>query len=283
MKLHHILPAFFLFAMACSNDSTESVTTTSGVKIKYFERGTDSLELDKILVINAVYKMQDGDTLIASTPGFPLAMFYDNTTAEQSGLIKEVVDMLNVGDSVYFELPVVDLWEVSFRSPLPDTVGEKETVKVNFKILHQMNQMEYQAFMSEMESKMYEQEYMQEELVLEDFITTNQIEAEKTASGLYYVLQNQGTGDFAQVSDNVQVKYTGTLLNGQQFDAGTFSFNLGQGEVIPGWDEGIALLKKGGKATLYIPSKLAYRNRSAGAVIAPFSTLKFEVELLDIN
>ena len=97
-----------------------------------------------------------------------------------------------------------------------------------------------------------------------------------------------GRGDEATPGQTVVVHYRGTLEDGQQFDAsydrGTpFSFPLGAGRVIKGWDEGVAGMKVGGKRKLVIPSDLGYGSRGAGGVIPPNATLIFEVELLDVK
>ena len=88
--------------------------------------------------------------------------------------------------------------------------------------------------------------------------------------------------------NSVKVHYKGELLDGTVFDSSfkrnqPIEFSLGVGQVIPGWDEGIALLNKGAKATLIIPSDLAYGAAGAGGVIPPNATLKFEVELVDFK
>ena len=97
-----------------------------------------------------------------------------------------------------------------------------------------------------------------------------------------------GTGAEAVNGKTVTVNYSGTLTNGTKFDSsydrGTpFSFTLGAGEVIKGWDLGVAGMKVGGKRKLTIPSDLGYGSRGAGADIPPNATLIFEVELLEVN
>ena len=98
----------------------------------------------------------------------------------------------------------------------------------------------------------------------------------------------EGTGLTATAGKKVTVNYTGTLLNGTKFDStkdrGTpFSFVLGSGMVIAGWDQGVKGMKEGGVRKLVIPPNLAYGNRSVGGVIPPNSTLVFEIELLKVE
>lgn len=107
-----------------------------------------------------------------------------------------------------------------------------------------------------------------------------------TASGLEYWVLQPGTGATAQRGQNVKVHYTGWLTSGQKFDSSVdrgqpFQFGLGQGQVIKGWDEGVAGMKVGETRLLRIPPDLGYGSRGAGRAIPPNATLLFQVELID--
>lgn len=109
-----------------------------------------------------------------------------------------------------------------------------------------------------------------------------------TDSGLQYKINEAGDGPKPEPGEVVVVHYTGFLEDGTEFDSSVgsepFSFALGQGLVIPGWDEGIALLNVGDKATLILPPELGYGAQGAGGgIIPPDATLTFEVELIDIK
>ncbi|HEY9162826.1 MAG TPA: FKBP-type peptidyl-prolyl cis-trans isomerase [Desulfomonilia bacterium] len=109
-----------------------------------------------------------------------------------------------------------------------------------------------------------------------------------TASGLKYIDVVAGNGASPSVGKRVKVHYTGTLENGKKFDSSVdrnqpFSFIIGVGQVIPGWDEGVMTMKVGGKRKLIIPPNLGYGAKGAGGVIPPNATLLFDVELLDVE
>lgn len=109
-----------------------------------------------------------------------------------------------------------------------------------------------------------------------------------TASGLKYIELVEGTGVSPQTGQRVRVHYTGTLEDGTKFDSSRdrnrpFDFTIGVGQVIRGWDEGVATMKVGGRRQLIIPPDLGYGARGAGGVIPPNATLIFDVELLQVN
>ncbi len=110
----------------------------------------------------------------------------------------------------------------------------------------------------------------------------------KTQSGLDYIELEEGKGAQGEAGKTVSVHYTGKFQDGGVFDSSVsrgepIEFVLGQGMVIKGWDEGIAMMKVGGKAQLIIPPDLAYGEKGAGGVIPPNATLVFDVELVKVK
>ncbi|MFD3001109.1 FKBP-type peptidyl-prolyl cis-trans isomerase [Pontibacter toksunensis] len=125
---------------------------------------------------------------------------------------------------------------------------------------------------------------------IQEYLKANNVDMSAvtvTNSGLYYQTVEPGTGPKVESGDNVEVHYTGTLLNGTKFDSSvdrgdTFEFMVGAGRVIKGWDEGLKLMKVGEKARLYIPSHLGYGRYPQGN-IPPNSVLIFDIEVIGVN
>jgi FKBP-type peptidyl-prolyl cis-trans isomerase FkpA len=157
-----------------------------------------------------------------------------------------------------------------------------------------MEQTLQQKMMAEQQKQMQayaETQNKKDEVVLQEYLKKNSLTPTgKTPGGVYYIITQPGTGAKPKPGQMVNVQYRGTLLDGKEFDSSAksnggkpFTYPLGRGQVIPGWDEGVAMLSKGAKATLLIPSSLAYGERGSLPAIPANSPLRFDVELVDIQ
>jgi FKBP-type peptidyl-prolyl cis-trans isomerase len=117
---------------------------------------------------------------------------------------------------------------------------------------------------------------------IQNYLKANNLTADSTTSGLYYIIEAPGEGGFPTLASTINVRYKGYLLNGTIFDQtqGTQTVNFVLGSVIKGWQEGLQLFQKGGKGTLFIPAHLGYGASRVGN-IPPYSVLIFDVELVN--
>ncbi len=202
------------------------------------------------------------------------------------GDISEAFTLLSEGDSVVLKTPVDSVLKMGF--PMMEGVekGKGQTLNYTVKVVKVRTPAEMQ---KETAEKSAAQNGVDDKLITE-YLAKNNIKAQKTASGIYYKIDNPGSGEALKPGQQITMNYTGKLLNGTPFDSNVdpqfghvspFVFALGTGQVIRGWDEGIALFKKGGKGVLYIPSSLAYGERSPGPQIPANSVLIFDVEVVD--
>jgi FKBP-type peptidyl-prolyl cis-trans isomerase len=206
--------------------------------------------------------------------------------AQFKGAWEEGITMLTAGDSASFRVPVDSIKKAS-GGQMPTFMKDGQKIQYDVVLVSVKSQAEAEKEQQANAGKQGETD----DRVIQEYLTKNNITAQKTASGLYYVIEKQGSGPTPQKGQSVSVNYTGKTLDGKTFDSNVdpefqhtdpFQFNVGQGMVIPGWDEGIMLLNKGSKAKLFVPSTLAYGPQGNGP-IAPNSVLMFDVELLDIK
>lgn len=202
-----------------------------------------------------------------------------------AGDIYEGFKMMHKGDSVSFMVRADSTFITLFGSPMPNVFSIDDLMRFEIRLNDFYPESEMQAKQIEYMKENYSAETANAEQKLSEYFKNNNITAKETASGLNYVITKEGNGEKPSVGTLIKVHYTGKLLDGTVFDSSVnrnepFQFVLGIGQVIPGWDEGLQLMSKGSKAVLYIPYYLAYGDRGAGT-IPPFSTLIFEVELID--
>ena len=214
------------------------------------------------------------------------------------GSLEEALGLLLPGDSAVFRFPADTVFAKTFHQPVPPFIkraGNRLLVLASARELLSMADMtaRHQQLQAESARKAAQQAVGQstaDNAIIQNYLKKNKATAKKTAGGTYYIIKKLGTGLPPKKGQTVRVLYRGTVLTtGKEFDASAkhgnepFAFTLGQGQVIAGWDQGIAMLNKGSKAVLLIPSPLGYGARGAGADIPPNAVLRFEVELVDFK
>jgi FKBP-type peptidyl-prolyl cis-trans isomerase len=272
-----------------SGDGGGYKTTESGLKYQFLvdEEGPAAQVGNIITFEMALYKNED--SLITST--YETGQTQKTMLQEPgfSGDLFEGLAMMSVGDSAVFEISMDSLFKGRMEQMPPFLKGGKF---LTYRIKMEKIQTEEEV-KAEMEAKAEEQKQIDDQKI-QDYLSENGIEAEKTESGIYYTITAPGDGEHPSIQNQVTVHYTGKLLNGNIFDSSIpenmpsrqltgepVTFPLAG--VVKGWQEGIPLLERGGSGVLYIPSYMAYGAQSPSPSIPPNSVLIFEVDLIDFK
>lgn len=189
--------------------------------------------------------------------------------------------MLRAGDSGIFRVPM-DSFKRRGEKMMP-WMKAKDIIEYRIKMVSIKSQQQMQ---QEQQTKAATQKAT-DDAALQDYFHKNNLSPMKSANGVYYIIETPGTGDNIKAGQEASVVYTGKLMDGTQFDSNVgkpdlFKVKVGQGMVIPGWDEGLQMLKKGSKAKLFIPSTLGYGARGM-ASIPPDANLMFDIEVKDVK
>ncbi|MBB2953717.1 FKBP-type peptidyl-prolyl cis-trans isomerase [Sphingobacterium sp. JUb56] len=268
------------------------------------DAGAEKAVAGDLLSVDIIQK-SDRDSVMSSTydAGVPqiLQLYPDSIIKQNPGDPTGLFKFVGEGDSLVFKINL-DSITAKTKQPKPDFADKYiiYTIKVqkHFKKGKLTDQQ-----LSEQVTKYFEEQNAKlkgaEAGKVEAFLKNNKLATQKTASGLQYVITKPGSGKNAAVGDTVVVNYVGKLTNDKVFDTNQadlakkykkfnaqrpyepLRLHLGVDGVITGWTEAFQLLNKGSKATLVIPSNLAYGERQAGE-IPPYSPLIFDVEVIDI-
>lgn len=202
--------------------------------------------------------------------------------------------MLSKGDSAVFRVPV-DTLQKLYPGQLPPFMKKGGHVLYSVVVESIKTEAEVKKAQEKAQQEMMQQSASQmaiDDKLMQDYFAANNLKPTKTGTGLYYIIEKEGTGNTAQKGQTVTVDYTGKLLNGKVFDSNVdpkfqhvepLSVQVGGGQVIPGWEEGLMLLKKGSKAKLFIPSPLAYGSQARGEDLPANSVLVFDIDVKDIK
>lgn len=230
-------------------------------------------------LVGILFSLRAGDSLLI--PMMPNEMLMDSV---YEGDIYAAIRMMHVGDSATFIFNGADFFK-NLMNGQEYPFGD-DPLYMDVKLYGRMAHEQFVKMQAEYE-QMLKDKQVKESSDIEEYVKKNHITATPTEDGLYIMTTKKGTGAQPQQMQTVKVHYTGKLLDGTVFDSSVergepFSFTLGAQQVIPGWEIALSKMHVGEKATVLIPSKLAYGERGNYS-IPPFSPLVFEIELLGIE
>jgi len=253
----------------------------SGLIYKYLYKSNDSVsaQLGEFMILRVKYTTEN-DSVLFSTDDLnkPLMLKLDEPS-HKGGSIEDGLSIMHIGDSMRFWVDAKSFFEKTRRVPLPDGVKPKSKIIFDVK---------FQGIVPHAEvEKENVKKKTQEEVLLDDFIRTNNIKIKSLPDGLYIIPLKKGAGEKPKKGKMVAIHYQAYLLNGRKFDSTVdrhepFEFEIGKGDVIAGLEEAVLTMKIGERIKIIIPSSLAYADKGYGKTIPPFSTLIFEVQLLDV-
>lgn len=291
--------AIAITAISCGNKTTNQYPgyekVEEGLYVKYITQNKEArkVAVGDVLTMNMKYGTKDSTLWDTEKNGEPVQLRADS--GRYVGDILKAFMSMNLGDSSDIIVNADSFFIKTAGQPSsPDFIDSAGMLHFNVGLvkIQSMEEMEAEANAKNQEAEANEM------VILNQYLADNNITTEPTESGLIFISKKEGTGKQAEAGKKVKVHYEGMFLDGTYFDTsveeaakangiynpqrpyGPLDFELGVGQVIKGWDEGIAMLKEGGKARLIIPSRIAYG--AAPRPGAPFSTLIFEVELIEV-
>lgn len=286
-KNFFLLSALFLMLSVltgCSNAPKGYQATDNGLYYRLFtNNGGENPQIGDLLELTMSCSVNDTVVILPLTKNI-IPMTEPSFWSD----FVEGFSMMHKGDSASFIVDIDSSFVNLFGyNTLPPQFSSTDIMRFEVRLDDFYPESEFRFRMIENIKKNYPAETEKAASELNAYLEKNGVVAQPTSTGLYYVKTQDGTGEKPSKGSTVKAYYTGYLLDGTVFDTSIergepIEFVLGVGQVIPGWDEGIALMSKGEKAVLYIPYYLAYGDRDLG-VIPPFSNLVFEVELIDFK
>ncbi|MBT8263211.1 MAG: FKBP-type peptidyl-prolyl cis-trans isomerase [Bacteroidia bacterium] len=298
-----ILLFAFVWLLSIPVSYAQQIELPSGIVYTLIESGSETIPDTNRVLVRYSYTNSKGEVhrenVSKERPMIIPKSFLNN----QENNIYEILSRLNVNDSISASMAVDQIY-----SMVPEGVDPKARWNVNLKVTGSMSPAEYKAYrkqqivdMRPADDKDGIKQLAKDIDLIEEYLKVNKIDALRTPSGLFYSITTKGNGDTVKKGDTIRTNYTGFLLDsGFHFDTSIeevakqhnlfnpdftyepFKTVIGESKVIDGWDEAFQLLNQGSKATLYIPSMLAYGPRKLSEDIPANSVMVFEVELVEI-
>ena len=286
-----LLKLIFITSLLISScaEKVKYKTTNTGLRyIFHTEHKGKSPRENNYVTLDMVYRLENDSVLYDSREaGMPLR--YQLTKPSFEGAIEEGIMMMSEGDSATFFVSADSMFAKFFKKPLPDFIKKGSRMVFNIHLLKVQSAAEAE---TEIREKLMTK-FSAEKKLIDSYVGENKITEKPSPDGLYIIVTKKTKGKLPEKGDRIAVQYIGKFLHGEIFDAcipnHPYEFILGSGKAMPGFEEALSKLREGEKATIIIPSELAYgekgkRNPASGVyIVPPYTPLVYEVELVSIS
>jgi len=280
---------FFLFVsifilFSCKNENNYKKDPT-GFRYKIITKNPEGKAVNKgnILTLKLKYFTQS-DSLLFNSENLSSKFRVQVSNAGEDGMMQDALKIIKTGDSASFIIPAENFYKKTKRDSIPSFIFPDENLRFEVKIVdivseHQLNK-EYKQYMLKKKAE--------EKQILKEYIRAENITKKPTVSGIYIIKLKTGKGNKAEIGKRVTINFKGTFINGKVFDSSIdkgrpVTFILGDEHVIPAWNEAIQSMKVGDKIKLIAPSETAYGQEGLQNYVPPFSTLIYEIKLLNVK
>jgi FKBP-type peptidyl-prolyl cis-trans isomerase len=284
-----------IFVSSCTQNEFQIADT--GYQYKFIRRGDGpEFKNNHYLMMNMDYYYEDDSLLFAYTDkNVPVSMQYIDTLWDLSGQIYRGLKRMKVGDSAIFIVNCANLYEVSFHTDIPYGLNPNSDITFYVGVSGMLSPEEFRLWQAnlivdrqEAIKRKREQQFFEDISLIDLYMESSGIIPMELESGIRFFKIREGNGIKPEKGDRVVIHYTGYLLDGSKFHSSydnqePFEYTFGVGNVIQGWDKGVAQMSVGSKYTFYLPSTLAYGEQGMGEMVGPNTVVVFDIELLDIK
>lgn len=300
-----LIGLLLVLCVACDKSERE---TPSGLKYRVLKEGNGvPVNVGEVLTFNFIFK-DSKDSVWRNTyeNDFPPYIIMPDTVGMkgEDGMT-QMLRVLTPGDSVVLDISIKDFFKDIVRQPIPPGFDTTLIFTYQIKAENSMPRDSFMTYQREFYEKKQKEQTGKDSAAIESYLAKNNLTAQKTESGVYYVITKPGIGENGKPGQFAKVNYTGYTLEGKYFDTsdkavamekglydpqreqflpyGPYDVTIDRSQVIKGWHEALKVLNKGAKATIFVPSALAYGPQRKGEIIKENEVLIFDLEVTDLK
>lgn len=299
-----LIGLMLVLCVACDKSERE---TPSGLKFKVVKEGTGvPVRVGDVLIFNFIFK-DSKDSVWRSTYEMdfpPYILMPDTAGMKREDGMTQMLRMITPGDSVVLDISIKDFFKDIVRQPIPPDFDTTLIFTYQIKAESTMTRDSFAIYQREFYQRKQAEQVIKDSTAIEAYLAKNNLTAQKTKSGLYYIITKPGKGENGQSGQAAKVDYTGYTLDGVYFDTSVknvaiekglynperekympyapYDVTIDRSQVIMGWHEALKVLNKGSKATIIVPSRMAYGPQGKNQ-IKPNEVLVFELEVVDLK